>query len=125
MVIWDEFDDIRAEFAEILKDQSAKGNNGIIKSKYVIFGKDCDNYQDAKAKLENISKDVVRNLNNMGANAKRLNGKEWLLLLHDYFVQSTKETFDFDYQKMEEEGREEKDYIVPSCFRTCGGYKGC
>jgi len=112
----DEFDDIRAEFAEILKDQSAKGNNGIIKSKYVIFGKDCDNYQDAKAKLENISKDVVRNLNNMGANAKRLNGKEWLLLLHDYFVQSTKETFDFDYEKMEEEGREEKDYIVPSSF---------
>ena len=112
----DEFDDIRYEFAEILKDQAAKGNNGIIKSKYVIFGKDCESYEDAKAKLENISKDVVRNLNNMGANAKRLDGKEWLLLLHDYFVQSTKETFDFDFSKMEEEGREEKDYIVPDIF---------
>ena len=112
----DQFDDIREEFAEILKNQSAKGNNGIIKSKYVIFGKECESYEDARAKLENISKDVVRNLNNMGASAKRLDGKEWLLLLHDYFVQSTKEQFVFDYQTMEAEGRCEKDYIVPKAF---------
>lgn len=112
----DEFDEIRTEFAEILKNQSAKGNNGIIKSKYVIFGKECESYKDAKAKLENISKDIVRNLNNMGATARRLDGKEWLLLLHDYFIQSTKEHFRFDYQTMEAEGRSEKDYIVPEFF---------
>ena len=76
----DDFDDIREEFEEILKNQAAKGNNGIVKSKYIIFGKDFDSYEDAK-KLENISKDVVRNLNNMGANARRLDGKEWLSLL--------------------------------------------
>lgn len=112
----DEFDDIREEFAQILKNQSAKGNNGIIKSKYVIFGSDYETFDDARAQLENISKDIVRNLNNMGANAKRLNGKEWLLLLHDYFVQSTKEQFVFDFETMEKEGRSEKDYIVPKKF---------
>ena len=48
----DEFDDIREEFAEILKNQSAKGNNGIIKSKYVIFGSDYETFEDAKAQLE-------------------------------------------------------------------------
>ena len=41
----DDFDDIREEFAEILKNQAAKGNNGIIKSKYVVFGKDFDGKQ--------------------------------------------------------------------------------
>ena len=112
----DDFDDIREEFAEILKNQAAKGNNGIIKSKYVVFGKDFDSFEDAKAQLANISKDVVRNLNNMGATAKRLEGKEWLLLLHDYFVQSTKEKFIFDYKTAKEEGRSEKDYIVPKRF---------
>ena len=112
----DDFDDIREEFAEMLKNQSAKGNNGIIKSKYVIFGKECESYEDAKSKLENISKDVVRNLNNLGANARRLDGWERLEILHEYFVQSVKETFDFDYKCMEEEGKSEKDYISPSLF---------
>lgn len=112
----DDFDDIREEFAEMLKNQAAKGNNGIIKSKYVIFGKECESYEDAKSKLENISKDVVRNLNNMGANARRLNGHERLSLLHEYFVQSTKETFDFDFNEMEEKGKSEKDYISPESF---------
>ncbi len=112
----DDFDDIREEFAEMLKNQSAKGNNGIIKSKYVIFGKECESYEDARSKLENISKDVVRNLNNMGARARRLDGYERLEILHEYFVQSTKETFDFDFQKAYEEGRNEKDYISPQSF---------
>ena len=111
----DDFDDIREEFEEILKNQAAKGNNGIVKSKYIIFGKDFDSYEDAK-KLENISKDVVRNLNNMGANARRLDGKEWLSLLYEYYVHSTKKAFDFDFKKMEEEGKDEKDYIVPDFF---------
>ena len=112
----DDFDDIREEFAEMLKNQSAKGNNGIIKSKYIIFGKECESYEDAKSKLENISKDVVRNLNNLGANARRLDGWERLEILHEYFVQSVKETFDFDYKRMEEEGKSEKDYISPYLF---------
>ena len=34
----DDFDDIREEYSEMLKKQAAKGNNGIIKSKYLIFG---------------------------------------------------------------------------------------
>ena len=33
----DEFDDIREEYTEMLKKQAAKGNNGIIKSKYLIL----------------------------------------------------------------------------------------
>ena len=33
----DDFDDIREEYSEMLKKQAAKGNNGIIKSKYLIF----------------------------------------------------------------------------------------
>lgn len=33
----DDFDDIREEYSEMLKKQAAKGNNGIIKSKYLIL----------------------------------------------------------------------------------------
>lgn len=37
----DDFDDIREEYTDMLKKQAAKGNNGIIKSKYLIFGTEC------------------------------------------------------------------------------------
>lgn len=108
----DEFDDIRREFAEMLKTQAAKGNNGIIKSKYIVYGKECESYEDAKSKLANIDKDVIRNLNNMGAFARRIEGHERLEILYEYFTQST-EAFNFDFDEMEANGKCEKDYIVP------------
>ena len=50
----------------MLKKQAAKGNNGIIKSKYLIFGVESNGYKEAKSRLNNIEKDVIRNLNNIG-----------------------------------------------------------
>ena len=41
----DDFDDIREEYTQMLKHQSAKGNNGIIKSKYLIFGVESTGYK--------------------------------------------------------------------------------
>ena len=34
----DEYDDIRREYAEMLKNQLEKGNNGLAKRKYITFG---------------------------------------------------------------------------------------
>ena len=34
----DEFDGIRAEYAGMLQNQLARGNNGLIKTKYLTFG---------------------------------------------------------------------------------------
>ena len=61
----DDFNDIREEYTEMLKKQAAKGNNGIIKSKYLIFGVESNGYKEAKSRLNNIEKDVIRNLNNI------------------------------------------------------------
>ena len=33
----DAFDDVRMEYAKMLKQQLAKGNNGLVKSKYITF----------------------------------------------------------------------------------------
>ena len=57
----DDFNDIREEYTEMLKKQAAKGNNGIIKSKYLIFGVESNGYKEAKSRLNNIEKDVIRN----------------------------------------------------------------
>ncbi len=111
----DAFDEIREEYVQMLKEQSAKGNNGIQKSKYLLFGCECESVEEAKRKLGNERNEIVKLLNTMGAMARSLDGKEWLSLLYEYFVQDTK-PFEFDYDEMEEAGTCEKDYIVPKSF---------
>ena len=95
----DEFDDIREEYTQMLKHQAAKGNNGIIKSKYLIFGVESTGFKEAKSKLNNIERDVIRNLNNIGTNARGLDGKERLRILHEYFNQGTMEPFRFSFKE--------------------------
>ena len=112
----DAFDDIRDEYTQMLKHQSAKGNNGIIKSKYLIFGVESVGYREAKSKLNNIEKDVVHNLNNIGTNARGLDGKERLRILHEYFNQGTMEPFRFSFKELSESGKSVKDYIAPPGF---------
>ena len=33
----DQFDDVRMEYAQMLKQQLAKGNNGLVRTKYITF----------------------------------------------------------------------------------------
>ena len=112
----DEFDDIREEYTQMLKKQAAKGNNGIIKSKYLVFGIEANGYKEAKGKLGNIEKDVIRNLNSIGTNARTLDGKERLRILHEYFNQGTMEPFRFSFKELSESGKSVKDYIAPPGF---------
>lgn len=112
----DEFDDIREEYTQMLKHQAAKGNNGIIKSKYLIFGVESTGFKEARNKLNNIERDVIRNLNNIGTNARGLDGKERLRILHEYFNQGTMEPFRFSFKELSQSGKSVKDYIAPPGF---------
>ena len=98
----------------MLKKQAAKGNNGIIKSKYLIFGTECKGYKEAKSKLNNIEKDVIKNLLNLGTNAKSLDGKERLRILHEYFNQDTMEPFRFSFKELAESGKSVKGLHCPA-----------
>lgn len=127
----DSFNGIREEYAAMLKRQAAKGTNGVVKSKYLVFGVECAGYKEAKGRLDNIQKDVLHNLNNIGANARALDGTERLRILHEYFNQGG-EPFCFSFQELSESGKSVKDYVAPtgfdfrypSRFRT-GNMYGC
>ncbi|MBR1700602.1 MAG: conjugal transfer protein TraE [Lachnospiraceae bacterium] len=112
----DNHDDIRDEFSGMLKKQNAKGNNGIIKSKYFIFGLAAKNVEEARSKLNNLERDIEKNLRNMGTNVRSLDGKERLLVLHDFFNQGTMSPFRFSFKDMAESGHNVKDYIAPPAF---------
>ena len=107
----DGFDDIREEYTQMLKGQSAKGTNGIIKSKYMLFGVEGSNVKEARMKLNSIEKDILLNLTNLGTRARALDGKERLRILHEYFNQGTMEPFYFSFQDLAESGNSIKVYI--------------
>ena len=50
----DDFDDIRREYTEMLKNQLSKGNNGLVKTKYITFGVEEKSLKDAKQKLRAV-----------------------------------------------------------------------
>lgn len=112
----DEFDGIRTEYEQMLQDQSAKGTNGIVKSKYLMFGVESSDLRDARNKLKNIETDVIRNLNSIGTKARGLDGRERLRILYEYFNQGEMAQFRFSYKDLARTGNSVKDYIAPSGF---------
>lgn len=112
----DPFDDIRQEYADILKMQLAKGNNGLVKTKYITFGIYADNLKAAKPRLERIETDIINNFKLLGVVSRPLNGVERLKILHDIFNMDTKELFRFRYPMIMETGLGTKDFIAPTGF---------
>ena len=112
----DGHDDIREEFTNMLKKQNAKGNNGIIKSKYLVFGIEAANIDEARNKLGQFERDITKNLNNLGTKVKPLDGKERLRVLHDFYNQGTMSPFRFSWKDLAESGHNIKDYIAPPAF---------
>ncbi len=55
----DDFDNIREEYTEMLRNQLARGNNGLIKTKYLTFGIEAANVKEAKPRLDRIETDLL------------------------------------------------------------------
>ena len=112
----DDFDDIRFEYSEMLKNQLAKGNNGLVKTKYITFGVKEKSLKEAKPKLERIEADILNNFKTMGVLAQSLNGAERLAVLHRSFNPDGREKFRFSWDILPKSGLSVKDFIAPSSF---------
>ena len=112
----DDFDDIRLEYSEMLKNQLAKGNNGLVKTKYITFGVKEKSLKEAKPKLERIEADILNNFKTMGVLAQSLNGAERLAVLHRSFNPDGREKFRFSWDMLPKSGLSVKDFIAPSSF---------
>ena len=55
----DQFDDVRMEYAQMLKQQLAKGNNGLVRTKYITFSIEAKSVREAKPRLERIETDIA------------------------------------------------------------------
>ena len=77
----DAFDSIREEYTTMLQNQLARGNNGLIKTKYLTFGIDADSIKAAKPRLERIETDILNNFKRLGVAARTLDGTSLILLM--------------------------------------------
>ena len=112
----DSFDSIRAEYAEMLQNQLAKGNNGLIKTKFLTFGIEADSIKAAKPRLERIENDILNNFKRLGVSAASLNGLERLRLMHDIFHMDDQSRFQFSWDWLAPSGLSTKDFIAPTSF---------
>ena len=112
----DQFESIQRELSKIIEEQQAKGNNGIVKTKYLTFGIDADNIRSAEPRLERIETDILNNFKRLGVSAEVLNGQERLRVLHDILRMDTPEPFTFRWEDLPRSGLSTKDYIAPSSF---------
>ncbi len=112
----DDYNSIRREYAGMLKNQLAKGNNGLVKSKYVTFGIEADSLKTAKSRLERIEADILANFKVLGVAARPLSGLERLEVLHGQFHPDGQEKFRFDWKDVAKTGVSTKDAIAPSGF---------
>lgn len=65
----DQFDDVRMEYAQMLKQQLAKGNNGLVRTKYITFSIEAKSVKEAKPRLERIETDILNNFKVLGVKA--------------------------------------------------------
>ena len=116
----DSFDTIRAEYTAMLQNQLARGNNGLVKTKYLTFGVEAESVRAAKPRLERIETDIINNLKRLGVVTTPLNGAERLRLLYDMFHMDDQSPFRFSWDWLAPSGLSTKDFIAPSSLEFPG-----
>ena len=117
----DDFDNIREEYTDMLRSQLARGNNGLIKTKYLTFGIEAASVKAAKPRLDRIETDLLNNYKRLGVAAEPLNGKQRLALMHGMFHIDEHTDFNFEWEWLAPSGLSVKDFIAPSSFEFRNG----
>ena len=112
----DEDDSLRIEYSQMLQNQLERGNNGLVKNKYITFGIEAESYKTAKPRLERLELDILNNFRKLSVKAEPLDGKARLALMHGIFHIDGQEQFKFDWKLLAPSGLSVKDFIAPSSF---------
>ena len=91
-----------------------------MRKKYITFGIEADNIQNAKQRLERIETDIINNFKILGVRAFSLNGMERLELLHSCF-NGGENKLNFSWNLIYKTGLTTKDFIAPTSFNFSDG----
>ena len=100
----------------MLKNQLSKGNNGLVKYKYITFSIEADSLAAAKAPPCPYRNGRTQQFKVLGVAARPMTGYERLKVLHGVFHPEG-EPFSFDWAWLAPSGLSTKDFIAPPSFR--------
>ena len=112
----DQYDSVRREYAEMLKNQLAKGTSGLVRQKLITFGLEAATYKEAKPRLERVEADILNNFKALGVAARPLSGSERLELLRAQLHPTDTSSPRFDWKSLPGSGLSTKDFIAPESF---------
>lgn len=109
----DDYNSVRREYVEMLENQIAKSNNGIVRTKLLTFGVNVDDLSTARARLERVEADICGNFKKLGVKCRSLSGLERLELLHGQLHPGGTDPFRFSWDMIPQTGLSTKDFIAP------------
>ena len=112
----DGYDHIREEVSHILEEFAIKETNGIVRTRYLLFGIKRESKKEAAGYLKNMEEDIRENFAKLGVKTRSLNGTQRLKVLYEYFNQDIQSPFHFSYANAAACGHGVKDYIAPPVF---------
>lgn len=105
---------LQKEYFEFIESQREKGNNGIIRNKYLTVTIKDKKYENAVRRLEGITQNVIELFKRIGATTYVLNGIERLAVLNN-FLNNREENY-YDVENLTNDIFDkglDKDYIAP------------
>ena len=105
---------LQEEYFDFIETQREKGNNGIVRDKYLTVTINDETYENAVRRLEGVTKNVSELLRRLGAGTHELNGVERLAVLNNFL--NSREVNYFDVEHLSNDIFDddlEKDFIAP------------
>lgn len=108
----DELDEYRAEYNQMLLDK-AMDANGIVQDKYITITVAKKNIEEARTYFGRVGAEMSQHFAALGSKLRALDTNDKLRLLHDFYRDGEKDTFDFNVKDNMRKGHCFRDYICP------------
>lgn len=110
----EDFEQLREEYFSFLEEQKQKGNNGIIRNKYLVFSIKDSTYENALRRLGSIESNIQDHFKTMGVGSEELNGIERLSITNYLLNGNTEHYLELEDLTAEQlQGGTTKDLIAP------------
>ena len=109
----DGLDIYRKEYNDMLLDK-VKDTNGMARELYLTISIFKNSYEEAKVYFRRITTEITSHFSKLGSNCIRLNLKERLRLIYDFYHIGEEDYYNFDLKNTMKKGEDFKDYICPS-----------
>lgn len=114
----EDFELLRNEYFSFLEEQKQKGNNGIVRNKYLVFSIKDKSDENAARRLSSIENNINDHFKKMGVGTEELNGIERLSIMNNLLNGNTKHHIELgNLTKEQLKGGTTKDLIAPKVVR--------